>query len=90
MINPQNKLFRWHNPPWSAAFSLVELMVVMTLITILSLITIPAISATMMAGSVNQAVTEISLSIGQARAYAMAHNTYVWVGLAQLQRPVQN
>jgi Tfp pilus assembly protein FimT len=70
---------------FSGAFSLVELLVVMALATVLGIIAIPAISGTTMAGSVNQAVTDISLSIEQARAYAMAHDTYVWMGLAPSQ-----
>jgi prepilin-type N-terminal cleavage/methylation domain-containing protein len=65
------------------AFSLVELLVVITVIALLTSLTVPALSALKNAGGVNQAVNGISLSPDEARAYAMAHNTYVWVGFVQ-------
>jgi type II secretory pathway pseudopilin PulG len=62
------------------AFTLVELLAVMTMITVLSVLTLPAIFSLSNAESLNQSVSDLSLLLNQSRAYAMAHDTYVWVG----------
>ena len=62
------------------AFTLVELMVVMAIITILvgsSMAAINAMSAGQTMGGVSNT---ISTTLEKARTVAMAHNTYVWVG----------
>ena len=66
----------------SAAFSLIELLVVLAIAGIMAALTIPALSGLQSAGSVNRAVSGISLLLNQSRSYAMAHGTYVWVGFA--------
>ncbi|MFA7344204.1 MAG: prepilin-type N-terminal cleavage/methylation domain-containing protein [Terrimicrobiaceae bacterium] len=66
------------------AFSLLELLVVMGLIATLSVISIPAAGALKAAGSVNQAIADVSRSLEMARAYAMANNTYVRVAIGQI------
>ncbi len=64
-------------------FSLVELLVVISIISVLAALSAPAIASLNRSGSLNRTLTDISLSFEQARAYAMANNTYVWVGLKQ-------
>jgi len=64
------------------AFTLVELLVVMSIIGMLALITLPALASLNNSGGMNRAVSGIPLLLDQARAYAMAHNTYVWVGFS--------
>jgi len=66
----------------SAAFTLVELLAVLATTGILATLAIPPISSLKRAESMNQTVSEISLLLDQARTYAMAHSTYVWVGFA--------
>lgn len=63
-------------------FTLIELLVVMGILGILAVLTLPAMSSLSNSGGVNRAASGIPLLLDQARAYAMAHNTYVWVGFA--------
>ena len=63
-----------------SAFSLIELLVVMGIIAILSSLAIPAFNAIRGGGSLTKAANDVSGILEQARAYAMAQNTYVWVG----------
>lgn len=62
-----------------AGFSLVELLVVMAILGLLAAVVIPVLGSRGN-GSLNQAVTQVADVLQQARAYAMANNTYVWVG----------
>ena len=63
-----------------SAFSLIELLVVMGIIGILSSLAMPAFNAIRGGGSLTKAANDVSGILEQARAYAMAQNTYVWVG----------
>jgi prepilin-type N-terminal cleavage/methylation domain-containing protein len=65
-----------------SGFTLVELLVVIAIVAILTVIAAPALSSLSDAGDTNNAVSGIALVLNQARAYAMAQNTYVWVGFA--------
>jgi prepilin-type N-terminal cleavage/methylation domain-containing protein len=67
----------------SKAFTLIELLTVMAIIGVLTAITVPALSSIGKAASTNQTINEISFVLDRARAYAMANDTYVWVGFAQ-------
>lgn len=64
----------------AAGFSLIELLVVIALICVLASATGPVLGSMFKGGSMNRAVTDISSVLEQAQSYAMAHNTYVWVG----------
>jgi prepilin-type N-terminal cleavage/methylation domain-containing protein len=64
----------------SKAFTLVEMLTVTFVIAILATIAIPSISGLSNEGNMNQAIGGISSLLEEARAYAMGHNTYVWVG----------
>lgn len=68
----------------SGAFTLVEMMVAMTMIALLSVVSGPALSALSGAGSVNRAIGDLSGALELARAYAMAQSTYVRVGFSQI------
>lgn len=63
-----------------AGFSLVELLVVIALICVLASAAAPVVGSMFKGGSMNRAVSDISSVLEQAQSYAMAHNTYVWVG----------
>jgi prepilin-type N-terminal cleavage/methylation domain-containing protein len=66
------------------AFTLVELLVVMAIILVLIGIATPVVTAIKTAGDVNTAVYGIAGILEQARTYAMANNTYVYVGLEEV------
>lgn len=66
------------------AFTLVELLVVMGIISILATLSAPAIQAIYGAGSTNRAIGNLSGTLEMARAYALANHTYVRVGLHAL------
>jgi len=61
-------------------FSLVELLVVMGFMSLLFAVTVPAINSLKGSGEFTKAVDEVELTLNRARTYAMAQNTYVWVG----------
>ena len=62
----------------------MELLVVIAIISILAALTIPAISGIKGGTDVTSAAYSIAGILDQARAYAMANNTYVWVGIAEV------
>lgn len=64
------------------AFSLIELMVVVAIITIVATFAVPAVSNLGGSGKFNQSIATVSGLLDQARQYAIAQNTYVWVGFA--------
>lgn len=61
-------------------FSLIELLCVMAIMSVVMVLVVPVTGALKGAGDVNAAALNVSLVLEQARGYAMAHNTYVWVG----------
>lgn len=67
-----------------AAFSLIELLSVMAIVGMLTAAVLPAINSIKDGGGVTQAAYDISSVLEQARSYAMANNTYVFVGLAEV------
>ena len=71
------------------AFTLVELLVVMGIMSILVVLSTLALRGINNSGQFNRAVSEISGTLDQARAYAIAQDTYVWVVLYE-NTPVNN
>jgi len=63
------------------AFTLVELLVVLSLMMLMMGFVVPSISGILSAQSVSTALDRVSAMIDLARAEAVAKNTYVWVGL---------
>lgn len=66
--------------PSLRAFSLVELLVVVSLVAMLAVASLPALTALNRSGLVTQTATSVASQLEQAREYAVAQNTYVWVG----------
>lgn len=65
------------------AFSLIELMAVIGMIAMMAVLLVPGFNSVSRGREVAAAGAEISGLLEQARAYAMARNTYVWVGFAE-------
>jgi prepilin-type N-terminal cleavage/methylation domain-containing protein len=70
------------------AFSLTELLVVVAIVSIMLALLGPAISSIKGSSDFDSATYEISDALGRARAYAIAQNTYVWVGFAEVDQTV--
>lgn len=62
------------------AFSLLELMVVTAIMILVAAFIAPAVTSLKGAGDVTSAAYTIKGVLEQARTYAMANNTYAWVG----------
>ena len=63
-----------------SGFTLMELMVVIGIVVILAALIAPAFTNLKSAGDVTNAAYTIKGVLEQARTYAMANNTYTWVG----------
>jgi prepilin-type N-terminal cleavage/methylation domain-containing protein len=61
-------------------FSLVELLVVLAIMSLVTAMAVPVINGIKDSQNVNSAAYAVSSALQRARTYAMAHNTYVWVG----------
>ena len=66
------------------AFTLLELMLVLGIIVVVSTFVVPAFTNLKSAGDVTSTVYNIAGLLEQARAYAMANSTYVWVGFEEV------
>jgi prepilin-type N-terminal cleavage/methylation domain-containing protein len=64
-------------------FSLIELLSVLVVISIVSALVVTAMNSLGKADGFNNATTTLSTLLEQARAYAMANNTYVFVGIEE-------
>ena len=62
------------------AFTLLEMLVVMGIIATLMVLVAPAFTSLKSAGDVTGAAYTVKGVLDQARTYAMANNTYTWVG----------
>jgi len=72
-------------------FTLVELLAVLAIAAILAVLTTPAIQSLLKAGTFTKSVYAMADSLNLARTYAMANNTYVYVGLTEVDntKPIQ-
>lgn len=66
------------------AFSLVELLVVVAILGTIMGFAIPAFNTIKTAGDLTSAINGVAGTIERARAYAMANNLYVYVGIAEV------
>ena len=64
----------------AGGFTLVELIVVIALTSTLMVLVAPAFTGIKSAGDVTSAAYTIKDALEQARTYAMAYKTYVWIG----------
>jgi len=72
------------SPTRRSGFSLVELLVVMGIIILLAALVIPAMNTIKGAGDITKTASDLSDLVQQARAYAMGNNTYVYLGLKEV------
>ncbi|CAN5719782.1 hypothetical protein BH09VER1_BH09VER1_34610 [soil metagenome] len=66
------------------AFSLIELLSVMAIIGMMTVAVVPAVNSIKGGSTLTKTAYDISGVLEQARAYAMANNTYVFVGLTEV------
>jgi len=71
-------------PPYRSAFSLMELLAVMAIIVIMATLAVPAMNAIKGGSDLSKTASDLSDLVQQARAYAMANNTYVYLGLQEV------
>jgi len=91
IILPMSSNAKNRAAPWSSvypvqssrAFTLVELLTVIAVIGLMMAAVVPAFNGIKGAGDITKAAYDISGTLEQARAYAMANNTYVFVGFAE-------
>src|SRR6266478_4973724 len=72
------------------AFTLIEMLVVMGIIAILMVLVAPAFTSLKSAGDVTNAAYGIQGLLDNARTYAKANNTYVFVGFAEVDSSVDS
>ena len=63
-----------------AGFTLVELLTVLAVMSLLTAMSLPIVNSIKDSQNVTLGTTSVSLALQRARTYAMAHDTYVWVG----------
>lgn len=61
--------------------SLIELLIVIAIVGLMAGVAVPALSNMNGAGKLTSAAYTIQGAIDQARTYAVANNTYTWVGI---------
>ncbi len=71
--------------PQRRAFTLVELLSVISVMVLMFSLIVPSLTGLRGAGDLNKTAFDISGILESARAQAMAKNSYVWVGFASSQ-----
>ena len=66
------------------AFTLIELLVVMGLLILIMAFVVPAVTGLKGASGASKAIYDVAGALEEARAYAVANNSYVWVGIAEV------
>lgn len=79
---PNDQSRSGHRFTGRSAFTLVELLVVIAVITVLLVLIVPAVSQ-IGAKKTEQAFYDIAGAVDTAHAYAMANNTYVYLGFVE-------
>src|SRR5476649_1219011 len=73
-----------HRKNDSRAFTLIELLVGMSIIIVMMALLAPSFVNISSANNVSKSVYDIAGILDQARTYAMGNNTYVYVGIAEV------
>ncbi len=78
----QTTAHKWIDRPAKSqiGFSLIELLSVMAIIAMMMALIAPAFNAIKGGNDIGRSTYEIASTLQEARTYAMANNTYVWVG----------
>lgn len=71
-----------------AGFTLLELLIVVSILTLLLILMVPAFTSLKSAGNVTDAIYGIKGLLENARTYAKANHTYVFVGFAEVDSSV--
>ncbi len=65
-------------------FTMIELLVVITIMAILSILIVPASASLLASANFRSNVTVVDGILEEAYSAALARNTYVWIGFSQL------
>jgi len=63
-----------------SAFTLIELLAVITVMVLLTALAVPAFNSINQSGDITKAVYDLTAAVETARAFALGNSTYVWVG----------
>lgn len=76
--------------PKVRGFSLIELLTVLAIVSIFATIVSSSIAGVGAANALNKSASDLADILGEARAYAMGHDIYVYVGLEELNPALSN
>ena len=79
-VTSKNKFGMPQTRHWCRGFTLIELLTVIAIIAILSALVVFAVPSIKGGRDLTQSAYVVSGALEQARSYAMANNTYAWVG----------
>lgn len=69
------------NHPFTSAFTLIEMLAVMAIISLMLVVARPAMSSLSKAGNFSNSMSQVAQTFDVARQRAIAKNTYVWVAI---------